>query len=110
MADKQARASMAPVWIGAIIGTLLGMATGVLQLIVTVPLGMAVGYLVYARRQAALEYMAWQRRADELVERIALLEYSVHRMRSAAPPDAAGAVRAAPVPEPAPGGAEVLDV
>lgn len=110
MADKQARASMAPVWIGAIVGTLLGMATGVLQIVVTLPLGMAVGYLVYSRRQAALEHMAWQRRADELVERIALLEYSVHRMRSATPPDAAGAVPMAPVPGPAPGSADVLDV
>ncbi len=83
MPEANARSSAGPLWIGALIGVLAGFVTGPLMLLVTVPVGVAIGYSVKSRRDAALDRAAQQRRIDELFERVALLEYSMRRGQSA---------------------------
>ncbi|HET9023108.1 MAG TPA: DUF2339 domain-containing protein, partial [Burkholderiaceae bacterium] len=89
---------MAPLWVGALAGALPGFVLGPTVLVVTVTLGLAIGYMVKLRRDAALERAEQRRRIDELSERVALLEYAQRRI---AAPAAAAAAQTAPVPPPA---------
>ncbi|MGZ8254815.1 MAG: DUF2339 domain-containing protein, partial [Burkholderiaceae bacterium] len=98
MPEGSARSSTGPLWIGAIAGALAGLVTGPLLLVVTVPVGIAIGFSVKSRRDAALERAAQQRRIDELVERVALLEYSMRRGQATAPAAPSPAAPAAPGP------------
>jgi uncharacterized membrane protein len=98
MAERNARSSTGPLWIGALVGVIAGLISGPLMLVLTVPLGVAIGYSVKSRRDAALERAAQQRRIDELFERVALLEHSMRRGQSAAPAVAGTVAPAAAVP------------
>jgi uncharacterized membrane protein len=85
-------ASRAPIWVGAIIGGLVGIADGA-HLIVAVPLGFVLGYVLYARNRALSENKQLYSRIGDLLERVSLLEYSVKRSQQQSP--------AAPDPTPA---------
>ncbi|MEP6609604.1 MAG: DUF2339 domain-containing protein [Burkholderiaceae bacterium] len=73
--------SVAPMWIGAAIGVLLGLLhpSGV---IVTAPLGFVIGYLMYAREQARVQHRELTGGIGDLLERVSLLEYSVKWLRA----------------------------
>ena len=103
------RSSMAPVWIGALIGGLLGFVLGSLMLLFTLPVGIAIGWSVKSRRDAEAERVQQSRRLDELFERVALLEYTLRRTGArettapvASEAAASPAPAAAPAIEPAP--------
>ena len=61
-------ASRAPIWVGAIIGGLVGVAGGA-HLIVAVPLGFVLGYVLYARNRALSENKQLHSRLGDLLER-----------------------------------------
>lgn len=115
MPESNTRSSAAPLWLGALAGALMAFVAGPGMLIVTLPVGVAIGYAVKARRDGAIERAAQQRRIDELFERVALLEYSLRRGGSAPLADvqaAAGVVppAAAPVVERPPAALDVPTV
>lgn len=91
MPETNARSSVAPVWIGALAALVGAFVTGPLALIVTLPLGIALGWAVKARRDGVLERAAQERRIDELFERVALLEYTLRRVGATPAPAAAPA-------------------
>ena len=81
MEQSSPRISRMPIWAGAIVGALIGLADGA-NLIIAVPLGLVVGYLLYARNLALVENKQLLKRLGDLLERVSLLEYSVKRLRS----------------------------
>jgi uncharacterized membrane protein len=101
MAGGNARSSVWPIWVGAIVGGLAGYAVWPLLTVATLPVGFALGWSIKARRDAALERAAQQRRIDELFERVALLEYALRRgvvPEAGPPPAAAAGLHPAPAP------------
>ncbi|MBA2412667.1 MAG: DUF2339 domain-containing protein [Burkholderiaceae bacterium] len=78
------RTSRLPIWAGAIVGTLIGLADGA-SLIVGLLLGLVSGYALYACKLARVENKQLLQRLGDLLERVSLLEYAVKRLRSAAP-------------------------
>ena len=84
MEQSSPKISRMPIWVGAIVGTLIGLAGGA-KLIVAVPLGLVVGYLLYARNLALVENKQLLKRLGDLLERVSLLEYLVKRLRSESP-------------------------
>ena len=83
MSEGETSVSSAPVWVGAIVGALAGLLGGLFNGIVALALGTAVGYLVYARRVGRAESATLKRRVDDLLERVALVEYTVRRLDAA---------------------------
>jgi hypothetical protein len=96
-----ARTSRMPIWAGVILGALVGLAGGA-HLMITVPLGFVLGYVLYARDRALSDNKHLHARIGDLLERVSLLEYSVKNLRREAP-----AVHDA-VPDPVPDVAPVL--
>ena len=99
MEQATARTSRGPIWAGVIIGALVGLADGA-HLIIAVPLGFVLGYVLYARDQARSDNKQLHVRIGDLLERVSLLEYSVKSLRRDAP--AVHEVAADPVPDAAP--------
>ncbi len=96
-----ARTSRMPIWAGVILGALVGLAGGA-HLIIAVPLGFVLGYVLYARDRALFDNKQLHARIGDLLERVSLLEYSVKNLRREAP-----AVHDA-VPDPVPDVAPML--
>ncbi|HWL75037.1 MAG TPA: hypothetical protein VNQ74_14300, partial [Burkholderiaceae bacterium] len=80
MENAVARTSHAPIWIGVIVGALIGL-TGAMSFLAGVTLGFALGYVLYARNLAIAENAQLQKRYGALLERVSLLEYSVKRLQ-----------------------------
>src|SRR5688572_10660661 len=81
MENAVARTSHMPIWVGVIVGALIGF-TGGLSFVVAVTLGFLLGYVLYARNLALSESSQLNKRVGALLERVSLLEYSVKRLRS----------------------------
>jgi uncharacterized membrane protein len=84
MEQAVVRTSRAPIWAGVICGAIIGLAGGA-NLIVAVPLGFVLGYVLYARNRTFSENKQLHSRIGELLERVSLLEYSVNRSRQPSP-------------------------
>ena len=80
MDNALARTSRMPIWAGVIAGAVIGIADGV-SFIAAVTLGFVLGYVLYARYLALSENSQLNKRIGALLERVALLEYSVKRLR-----------------------------
>src|SRR5688572_14287694 len=81
MENAVVRASHMPIWVGVIVGALIGL-TSAMSFLAGVTLGFVLGYMLYARNLAVAENGQWQRRYGALLERVSLLEYSVKRLQS----------------------------
>ncbi|MGZ9059815.1 MAG: DUF2339 domain-containing protein, partial [Burkholderiaceae bacterium] len=84
MEQAIARTSRMPIWAGVILGALVGLAGGA-HLIVAMPLGFVLGYVLYARDRALSDNKQLHARIGGLLERVSLLEYSVKNLRRDAP-------------------------
>ncbi len=103
MAQQSPSASRMPIWTGIVAGSLAGLADGGLHLIVTVPIGFLLGYLFYSRDRALRENRQLQAGLDELLERVAILEFTQKRTsRDLAASSADEAVRQEPIDAPKP--------
>ena len=69
MENAVARTSHAPIWIGVIVGALIGL-TGAVSFLAGVTLGFVVGYLLYARNLALSENAQLHKRYGSLLERV----------------------------------------
>jgi uncharacterized membrane protein len=83
MTEPEPRASSAPIWIGLVLGAAIGVVEGGIKLIISVPLGFALGYAFYVRSLAVRDRAVLMRRFDAALERIGLLELTVQRMGGA---------------------------